>query len=231
MIETALKIARQWKWSAEKASQLVVDMKRYYAGKSPFSGGKQDARDWWEAVPTEGHNGIRTLAIALASIVPHSAEVEHLFSDLGGIQTPRRNQMTVANMEKTGKIRSRLSYDLYLRARVEGKSVHRKHNHMHTSETPGIDAKLAKGLENPISWIPPLDAADDNDPTEDIVERATEELQRALEDEAPAPLSPGSVIDGDVVDNGKSAEMYEDSIDIVGGDAAAAWSIEELMQK
>lgn len=59
------------------------------------------------------------MAIALASIVPHAADVERLFSDLGGIQTPRRNNMTVHTMEKTGKIRSRLSYELYLKAKTK----------------------------------------------------------------------------------------------------------------
>ncbi|KAJ7907275.1 hypothetical protein B0H13DRAFT_1517068, partial [Mycena leptocephala] len=62
----------------------------YYQARSPFAGGKGDARSWWESIPKENREGIRTPAIVLASVVPHSADVEHLFSALGGIQTPRR---------------------------------------------------------------------------------------------------------------------------------------------
>ncbi|KAJ7148894.1 hypothetical protein C8R46DRAFT_904726, partial [Mycena filopes] len=52
---------------------------------SPFAGGSRNAREWWEDVTAENHEGIRDLGIVLASIVPHSADVERLFSDLGGI--------------------------------------------------------------------------------------------------------------------------------------------------
>ncbi|KAJ6626493.1 hypothetical protein B0H10DRAFT_1742761, partial [Mycena sp. CBHHK59/15] len=121
-------------------------------------------------------NCFRSVAIVLASIVPHSADVERLFSDLGGIQTPRRNLMAVDTMEKTGKIRSRLNYELYERARAEQKSKHRKRRHMHMMETTGIDTDLAKDLENPITWIPPLDG-NDNDTDEDIVEKASKDLE------------------------------------------------------
>ncbi|KAF8167043.1 hypothetical protein K438DRAFT_1525016, partial [Mycena galopus ATCC 62051] len=146
------------------------DLKAYYQARSPFAGGTDDARAWWESVPKENHAGICGLAIVLASVVPHSADVERLFSDLGGMQTPRRNLLGVETMEKTGKIRSRLNYELHERARAEGKSKHRKHGHMHTMETAGIDTDLARDLENPITWIPPLDGNDADDPGEEIVE-------------------------------------------------------------
>ncbi|KAF7372617.1 DUF659 domain-containing protein [Mycena venus] len=85
MIETALTIAKQWKWEKLRAQRLCDGLRRYHQCKFPFAGSKKDAREWWEAIPAENHEGIRTLAIALVSIVPHSAEVERLFSDLGGI--------------------------------------------------------------------------------------------------------------------------------------------------
>ncbi|KAJ6608059.1 hypothetical protein B0H10DRAFT_1741717, partial [Mycena sp. CBHHK59/15] len=111
-------------------------------------GGKNDAREWWEeSIFKDNHEGIRSMAIVLASIVPYSADVEHLFSDLRGIQTPRCNLMAVDIMEKTGKIRNHLNYELYERARAEQKSKHRKHGHMHTMETAGIDTDLAKDLK------------------------------------------------------------------------------------
>ncbi|KAF7333350.1 DUF659 domain-containing protein [Mycena venus] len=236
MIETALGLAKQWKWSAPRAHQLKTDLKAYFECKSPFTGGRRNAREWWAEVPRENHEAIRDLAIALASIVPHSADVERLFSDLGGIQTPRRSCMTVPNMEKIGKIRSRLSYELYVTAKAKtGNTVHRKHNHMHTQSTPGVNADLAKDLENPITWIPPLDS--DNMAEEDIVEKAFEDLQKAIEDEAPAPVVPGSITNGELVDwkelerveSGVPLVPAQDSIEIVGDDTPGGWSIEDVM--
>ncbi|KAJ7487952.1 ribonuclease H-like domain-containing protein [Mycena latifolia] len=231
MIETALKIAHQWKWSAQKAIQLREDLKKYYQCKAPFAGGNKDAREWWEGIPKDKHEGLRSMAIVLASIVPHSAEVERLFSDLGGSQTPRRSLMVVDTMEKSGKIRSQ-------RARADEKAKRPKHNHMHTSGKPGIDADLAKDLENPITWIPPLDGNDD-DTGEDIVEQASKDLQKLLDDEAPVAIPHGSVIAGEVVDfeelerldRGETSATDEDNIDIVGNAAAAGWSIQDLMTR
>ncbi|KAJ6595371.1 hypothetical protein B0H10DRAFT_1960453 [Mycena sp. CBHHK59/15] len=119
-------------------------------------------------------------------------------------------------MEKTGKIRSRLSYELYLKARTmagNGNMIHRKHNHMHMQATPGINAELAKDLENPITWIPPLDGGGD-DETEN-------------EDEAPAAVTPGSIIDGELVDFDEYARVErgevdaadEDNMDVAGNQA------------
>ncbi|KAJ7495512.1 ribonuclease H-like domain-containing protein [Mycena latifolia] len=240
MIETALKIAHQWKWSAQKAIQLREDLKKYYQCKAPFAGGNKDTREWWEGIPKDKHEGLRSMAIVLASIVPHSAEVERLFSDLGGIQTPRRSLMAVdtMEMEKSGKIRSRVGYELYERARADEKVKRRKHNHMHTSGKTGIDADLAKDLENPITWIPPLDGNDD-DTGEDIVEQASKDLQKLLDDEAPVAIPHGSVIAGEVVDfeelerldRGETSATDEDNIDIVGNAAEAGWGIQDLMTR
>ncbi|KAJ6623905.1 hypothetical protein B0H10DRAFT_1943680 [Mycena sp. CBHHK59/15] len=228
MLETALKIAQQWRWSSAKALQLKDDLKAYYQAKSPFAGGG-------EVTP---HDGIRTMAIVLASIVPHSADVERLLSDLGGIQTPRRNLLGVDTMEKTGKIRSRLNYELFERGKLEKKSKHRKHSHMHTMESAGIDTDLAKDLENPITWIPPLDGGD-GDVDDDIVDKASEELKSLLEDEAPVQLPQGSVVAGQIVDfaeleridRGEMGGIEEDEVEIVGGEVAEGWNIEDLMRR
>ncbi|KAJ6540757.1 ribonuclease H-like domain-containing protein [Mycena capillaripes] len=218
-------------WSAQKAMQLKTDLKAYYQCKSPFAGGHRNARDWWGDVTKENHEAIRDLAIVLASIVPHSADVERLFSDLGGIQTPRHNSMTVQNMEKTGKIRSRLSYELYLAAKAKAGNVtvHRKHNHMHTQPTPGINADLVKDLENPIS---------DADHTENVVEKAYQDLEKTIEDEEPATTAPGSIVNGELVDfneleridRGESMIAAEDNVDVVGDSTVGAWSVEDLMK-
>ncbi|KAJ7755888.1 ribonuclease H-like domain-containing protein, partial [Mycena metata] len=235
MVETALKIAQQWKWTSTKAMQLKDDLRAYYQARSPFAGGKGDARSWWESVPKENHEGIRTLAIVLASVVPHSADVKRLFSDLGGIQTPRRNLLAVKTMEKTGKIRSRLNYELHERARAAQKSKHRKHGHMHAMEAAGINTDLAKDLDNPITWIPPLDG-NDGEGYEDIVEKAVQDLQPVLNDEEPVILPAGSVIAGQIVDfaelerieRGERAGIEEEEDEIVGEAGGGSWNIEDL---
>ncbi|KAJ7744901.1 ribonuclease H-like domain-containing protein, partial [Mycena metata] len=227
IIETALKIAKQWRWSAAKAMQLKADLKAYSQCKSPFSGGQRDAREWWKDIPKENHESIRLLGVVLASVVPHAADVERLFSDLGGIQTPRRNNMTVETMEKTGKIRSRLNYEHYLKVKQEaGNTVHRQHNHMYTQATPGINTDLAKDLENPITWIPPLDGGVDDEG--DVVDKAFQELSKTIEDEAPAVPTPGSITGGELVDfteldrvdRGEAVTAEEDNMYVTGDGGA-----------
>jgi hypothetical protein len=241
MIQTALKLAQQWRWTEGKARQLREDLQAYYHCKSPFSGGSKNAKEWWEAIPTGKYDGIRSLAIILASIVPHSADVERLFSDLGATQTPRRNGMTIEHMEKYGKIRSRLTYELNELA--EG-TTRREHNHMHTRPTGGIDGDLAKDLAVPITWIAPLTGVDEEQTEEevDIVEKAFQDLQKTVGEEGPittqAGTGGGSVIDGEIVDfaelervdRGGEALVHEDIIEVVGGDAAGGWSVEDLME-
>ncbi|KAJ7932217.1 hypothetical protein B0H13DRAFT_2307782 [Mycena leptocephala] len=105
-------------------------------------------------------------------------------------------------------------------------------------ETAGIDTDLAKDLENPITWIPPLDG-NDNDADEDIVEKASKDLEQLLNDEAPVELPEGSVVAGQIVDfaelarieRGEMAGIEEDNVDIVGEEVAGGWSVEDLMSK
>ncbi|KAJ7925558.1 hypothetical protein B0H13DRAFT_1600419, partial [Mycena leptocephala] len=87
VIKATLKLAQQWRWGSKKAKKLVEDVKAYHRFKFPFSGNAVDAKEWWEAIPLQ-YEGIRQLAIVLHSIAPHSTDVEHLFSELGGIQSP-----------------------------------------------------------------------------------------------------------------------------------------------
>ncbi|KAJ7331036.1 hypothetical protein DFH08DRAFT_940241 [Mycena albidolilacea] len=209
-----------WRWTEHKACQLAADLKVYYYCKAPFSGGSKDAKGWWEDVPAGKHEGIRSLGIILASIVPHSADVERLFSDLGQTQTPHRKGMTVDHMEKYGKIRARLTYELHeWQTAISGIS-RRQHNHMHTRPTGGIDGDLAKDLENPITWILPL--REDNTEQlddEDIVEKAFQDPQKTVKEEGPITSeTSGSVVGGEIVnfeelaciDNGGANLRYWD---------------------
>ncbi|KAJ7463311.1 hypothetical protein FB451DRAFT_1180400 [Mycena latifolia] len=84
--------------------------------------------------------------------------------------------------------------------------------------------------------IPPLDT-NNNDMGEDIVEQASKDLQKLLDDEAPVAISQNSVIAGEVVDfaelerlnRGETIATDKDDIDIVRNGAAVGWSIRDLM--
>jgi hypothetical protein len=244
MIKTALGIAKQWRWGPDKAKKLAEDIKAYNQFKSPFSGKANTAKEWWEEIPAQ-HAGIKALAIVLHSIVPHSADVERLFSELGGIQSPHRNGWLVDTMEKVGRIRSHLSYQLFEKKKNEGNSTQRKHAHMHSRPALGIEGDLAKDLENPITWIPPLSGADkDDDPEEDIVQKEYDELKKRVADEEgpegasqAQPELQGSVVGGEIVDfteldrvdRGETEPPAEEVIDVVGDDAQGTWMIEDFM--
>lgn len=87
MCQAALDIARQWCWNGEQAGRLMEDLKQYYQCKGSFAGSQANGKEWWESLPILAKDHpLKTMAITLLSIVPHSAEVEQLFSDLGSIQ-------------------------------------------------------------------------------------------------------------------------------------------------
>jgi hypothetical protein len=91
MCKTSLGLARKWDWDAKTAGQMIDDMKEYHHCRGPFVGGCADAMEWWSSLPISSkQHPLKTLAITIFSIVPHAAEVERLFSDLGGVQGVRR---------------------------------------------------------------------------------------------------------------------------------------------
>ncbi|KAG2126369.1 uncharacterized protein EDB93DRAFT_1097105, partial [Suillus bovinus] len=47
---------------------------------------------------------LKVLAITLLSIVPHAADIEHLFSDVGSTQSPKRCNLSVDTFEALAKI-------------------------------------------------------------------------------------------------------------------------------
>ncbi|KAG2360986.1 hypothetical protein BDR07DRAFT_1288367, partial [Suillus spraguei] len=57
---------------------------------APFAGGQADGLAWWENLPVNSDaHPLKAFAIIILSIVPHAAEVEHLFSELGGMQSAK----------------------------------------------------------------------------------------------------------------------------------------------
>jgi hypothetical protein len=84
--QISLDIVQHWNWTKEMAKNLTSDLKAYHNGDAPFNGGKSDAKDWWKGLVVNiSSHPLKALAIKLFSIVPHAAEVERFFSNLGGI--------------------------------------------------------------------------------------------------------------------------------------------------
>jgi hypothetical protein len=87
MKRATLKIATQWQWCEADAKGLLKNLEAYFHGTAPFNGSDRNALKYWENLTVSGKNyPLKRLAITLFKIVPHSAEVERLFSNLGGIQ-------------------------------------------------------------------------------------------------------------------------------------------------
>jgi hypothetical protein len=210
MVETSLKIAHQWRWNEQLASLLVKDLKQYYHCKGAFVGGQADGLDWWESLPISSKSHpLKSLAITLLSIVLHSADVEQLFSALGGTQTPKRCNLSVETFETLRKLCANYSYHLYQHDCTAGKSTHRRHNHMHTRSTRGINVELTEEIESTFSYIPPLavssKTSDDffDDPEDfslDELEKEFVEFEKQLK-EHPLPDADGTeVLDSEVYD-------------------------------
>ncbi|KAI0056370.1 hypothetical protein BV25DRAFT_1978033, partial [Artomyces pyxidatus] len=154
--KTAAFLAKEWNWTASAAQQLMTDLKMYHDGRAPFAGGSADARKWWSGlIVTAQDHPLKGLAIRILSIVPHSAEVERFFSNLGGIHTPRRSNIGVDKLETLGTLRNHYIYALKDEAAAKGKSTRRKHGHMHTREEGGINVETANDLLADFSWIGP----------------------------------------------------------------------------
>ena len=59
-------------------------------------GGKPGGKEWWESLETlADKHPLKAFTITILSIVPHLAEVECLFSDLGGIHGVKWCNFTV----------------------------------------------------------------------------------------------------------------------------------------
>ncbi|KAG2062609.1 hypothetical protein BDR04DRAFT_1040100, partial [Suillus decipiens] len=70
--------------------------KAYNLCHAPFTGGQVDRLAWCENLPVNSDaHPLKAFAIVILSIVPHAAEVEQLFSDLGGTQSAKRCNLSV----------------------------------------------------------------------------------------------------------------------------------------
>ena len=154
----SLDIVQCWKWSKEMAENLTRDLKAYHNGEAPFKGGKSDGKDWWKSlVVNVNSHPLKALAIKLFSIVPHAAEVERFFSNLGGIQSVKRSNLTIPHMQTFGTLRNHYVRQLHEIAIAARKPTQRKHAHMHTPiKGGGIDVGRADELLKDVLWTPQL---------------------------------------------------------------------------
>ena len=152
MVEAALKIAKQWRWSEALTLSVIHNLKEYYECSGVFVGGKVDALRWWESLPISAEKcPLKIMAITIHSIVPHATDVKCYFLDLGGVQSHKRCRLTVETFQMLSKAHVHYSYHLWKMDCTGGKPTHWKHAHMHTQPTAGIDMELAANLDRTFS--------------------------------------------------------------------------------
>ena len=210
------------------AKNLTSDLKAYHIGDAPFNGGKSDAEDWWKSlVVNVSSHPLKALAIKLFSIVPHAAEVERFFSNLGGIQSVKRSNLTIPHLQTYGTLRNHYVRQLHEVAVATGKATRRKHAHMHTPiEGGGINVGRADELLRDVLWTPQL--FEQNTINSETSGLSTEEIDAEFEK---LSLQSASPVDGD----GHAAsvsinEVYDLSIldDIRAGNVVANTVDDEL---
>ncbi|KAF8137035.1 hypothetical protein EV363DRAFT_1394615 [Boletus edulis] len=136
---------------------LAHDLKEYHRCTGVFAGAQANTLEWWEQLPvTTQQCPLKTMAVVLHSVVPHAVDVERYSSGLGGTQSVKRYNLTVKTFKGLSKLHSSYAHHLYKIDRAVGKSMHRKHAHMHMQTKPGIDASLAEALTKNFTWVPPL---------------------------------------------------------------------------
>lgn len=249
MVTAALKIAKKWSWPEEDARKLVDDMQQYNQCKGPFAGGKADGLDWWMnlAVGAAAHP-LKALAINILSIIPHAADVERLFSQLGGVQTAKRCNLTVDTFATLGKCRANYAFHLYQLNRLAGRLTHRRHTHMHTPAEKGICVDLANELEATFMWVPPLTSGPDT--SDDVlagpesirldeIDATFDELEKDKQSAKEVDPDGVEVLEGEIyafneldkIDEGIVLHAFEEEVSIhrEGLGTGGAWNVETML--
>ncbi|KAJ7214045.1 ribonuclease H-like domain-containing protein [Mycena pura] len=237
---TALTIAKdKWNWTADEARLLVSDMDDYHACKDPFAGGDKDSGSWWKAltVSSKAHP-LKPFAVATLSIVPHSAEIERLFSSCNGIQSPKRNSLAVETFSKLAKVRSSLVEEAKTRAPAKQNTKangEKKDDGVessatrHTAEksTPLGNTELLEKRSGP------MDGMSEDDPVGGV-DSVFHDLDRQLEEEDTNQLSlmGGDIYDFALVkkalDNVVPQEKVQ-KVDVVRQTSQGDWNIEDIL--
>lgn len=248
MIRTALSILKRWHFRKDEklAKQLKLDLQDYRMARGPFANGEPDALTWWRNLPIDTNmHSIKTLAIMLFSIVPHSAEVERVFSMLGGVQSPKHCNLSVETFEALSKCRAHYSRQQWERDRAAGKPVHRKHAHQHTRNTPGADVDAIKKLDE--QWaveVPFAARTDEDDVHEDeatvmlgIEKEFSKHAEQRAEEMKDVEVGEMEILMGkmfdlsllDEFDRGEVVNPFNTSPELAGSEDEGGWDIDDIM--
>ncbi|THU81496.1 hypothetical protein K435DRAFT_873280 [Dendrothele bispora CBS 962.96] len=260
MISTALELAEKWEWSEPKAVRLVENIKDYQLCKGIFVGAHKDGLTFWQSFPVAADQvPLKQMAITLFLIVPHSADVEHLFSDLGGIQTPKRSNLNIETFESLGTIKCSLRRKHHSELRSQGKTVCRQHGHMHTKSSARIDADIitekdsdaapaiTPSEEESMHWKVPFAMEDaENEQLDEDISDSFEKLAKDVavdkqldtELELYFDLADTDVLDGKLysfkelekVDRGIAPVGYEEEINVLQNSKGGKWSVKDIMR-
>ncbi|KAG2051180.1 hypothetical protein BDR06DRAFT_983641 [Suillus hirtellus] len=227
MVETALDVAKQWRWDEQLAKSLVGDLKEYYKCTGIFVGGQADALDWWETLPA--------LAIIIHSIMPHAANIEHYFSGLGGVQSIKRCNLSVHTFESLSKLCSSYAYFLYKMDSKARKPLQRSFAWIPPLATDSDDQDYLAGLES----ITEEELVDEFE----RFEHETQEAGQAREnDVASGSLFAGDVpdvLDGSLIDwselervnKGITPTGFVEEIEVLNqsSDHVSGWNVDALL--
>jgi hypothetical protein len=251
LLKAALGIAHDLEWDAQLSTRLVEDLVAYRGQKPPFTGGFNIASDWWRNLAViDTQHPLRVFALLILSVVPHSAEVERLFSNLGSVQSVRRSSLSVDTLETLGTLRTH--YFSELSAKDPSIGQRRKHAHMHTTADGGSRLSTINSLDtsdNPPALpfnieVPPDDDEVTVDPEEpDLIRDELESLFGRLEHEMKEDIVlPGNrhliraaeMYALDLVDdalNGKGAADASASAMVLGGsESGDGWDPKSLLE-
>lgn len=259
IIDTALKIAKRLGWDETTSRKLIQDIIDYEKDRGPFGvrTGRSDPHQWWDRLTVvDTAHPLRVFALLMHSIVPHAAEVERLFSNLGGVQSPRRSCLTVEVLGMLGTIRSHYAAEFHNELKSRGIDIRRSHAHMHTEKDGGshsgtIDDLLSdltdKSMPPPETATPEQDMQDLNVP-ELEVRSPEEELEHAfarLDFESYGELEIDPYLEGKSIDASRIYPLHElnavlsngsdesaapqTAVDLGSGPGSSGWTVASLM--
>jgi GNAT superfamily N-acetyltransferase len=106
--ETAATMWKNFGNSKVSTLKLMSQLMKYKSGDAPYN--LQFASDfmsptlWWQTTEDSVGAQLKTLAVTLLSITPHSAACERTFSILGWIHSKSRNRMLISRLEAIRKL-------------------------------------------------------------------------------------------------------------------------------
>ncbi|KAF5342879.1 hypothetical protein D9758_016087 [Tetrapyrgos nigripes] len=243
--QTALAIAHKWRWDGVRARKLADDMEHYFHCRAPFTGHAKDGLSWWENLAIDANDHpIKTLAITLFEVVPHAADVERLFSDLGAIQGDLQTRLSVEHSEELGMMRS------HYNATLVDQGLRRRYRHGHTHTKNYLETNFLYG-----SQTLPIEVPDGEDSRADLVadpvssitssdvDQAFARLAEEAKEAQELPLEPeieGQTItvaeqfdekELEQINKGLGPESFQDNVSIHVGDAGGSseWSIDSIL--